>query len=112
MIFLQVSLPKPCMHFSVSPYIPHTPVPLSSFIWSPGYCLVSSPDHKPSRYAVHSTSALLRPNIFLATILSSTLSLCPALNVTPVEHKGNILFLYALVLFSFVTRLEDERFWT
>jgi hypothetical protein len=43
--FLQVSLPKPCMHLSSSPYVLHVPsVPFFS-IWSLEWYLVRSADH-------------------------------------------------------------------
>jgi len=73
-------------------------------------------NHKAPRYAVFSkpaTSFLLDPNIFLSTLDSNAISLCPSLNMTyqvahPYKTTRKIMLLYIfIVLYS---KLEDPRF--
>ena len=72
-------------------------------------------NHKAPRYAVFSkpaTSFLLDPNIFLSTLDSNTISLCPSLNMTdqvahPYKTTRKIMVLYIfIVLYS---KLEDTK---
>jgi len=63
--------PKPCMHFSCLPRVPHV-LPISFFlIWSAEWNLVISTDHKAPRYALSATS-FSDPNIALSRLLSNT----------------------------------------
>jgi hypothetical protein len=69
-------LPRPCMHFSLHPYILHALPKSLSLIWSPESYPLKSTDREVSQYAVF--SALLLPslsNVFLSTLLSK-LSAC------------------------------------
>jgi hypothetical protein len=68
-------------------------------------------------WSPHGDSSLLGPNIFLNTLFSKTLSLCPSPKVRDqVSHlystTGKITVLYILIFRFFDIRWEDKRFWT
>ena len=104
--FPKVSQPKPFMHLSCLPYLPHDPAhfilldvitriiiaelcrPLSSSIFT----LLHSPV----------TASLLSRNNFLSTLFSNTLALCFSLNVRdqvscPYKTTNKIILLYILI---------------
>ena len=61
------------------------------------------------------TLSLLGPNMFLSTLLSSSLSLCSSLNdgdqvSHPHKTKGKIKFMYILNFVFLDSKLEDRRF--
>jgi hypothetical protein len=63
------------------------------------------------------TSSLLGQNIFLRTLFSNTLRLCPSLNVGdqvshPNKTTSKIMVLYILIFTFLDSRREDKGLWT
>jgi hypothetical protein len=85
---LQDSPPKPCKHFSPSSHVPHAPPTPYTWTWSPAY-FVNSTNNEAPRYAIFSSFLLLHllcTNVFVSTVLSSTLHLCFSINV---RHRAS-----------------------
>ena len=79
--FLQISVPKSCIHMSCPPFVLHV-LSISFFlIGSPGKDFRSLSSTLCSFLHFPVTSSLLCPNDFLSTLFSNTLSLRLALNV-------------------------------
>jgi len=74
-----------------------------------------STNHEATRYVIFQspvTSTLFRPNIFLSTLFSNTLSLCSSVNVrerAPHPYKtGKITALYIFVFMFLVVNLKEK----
>jgi len=97
---LQFSPPKPCKQFFPTSHAPHAPPIPYTLTWSPAY-FVNSTNHAALRYAAVSTFLLLhllRTNIFISAVFSSTLNLCFTINV---RHPSFKLIQYKTQKFSF-----------
>jgi len=84
----QDSPPNPSKHFFPPSHVPHAPPTPYTWTWSPAYFVNRTNDEAP-RYAIFSSFLLLhllRTNIFISTVFSSTLNLCFSINV---RHRAS-----------------------